>query len=69
MSRVGMIRDHLLSYCSSGLFEELGNLSGEQLDNKIEQELLAEMRRLAAHQVLPGQVSLWSGGRGAALGW
>ena len=42
-----VIRDQLLSCCSDELSEELGNLFGEQLDNKSEEEILAEMRRLA----------------------
>ena len=35
-----MIRDQLLSCCSDELSEELGNLFGEQLVNKTEEELL-----------------------------
>ena len=37
----------MLSCCSDELSEELGNLFGEQLVNKTEEELLGEMRRLA----------------------
>ena len=37
----------MLNCSSPELSEELSNLFGEQLDNKIEEELIAEMCRLA----------------------
>ena len=42
-----MIRDQLLACCSEELSEDLGNLYGEQLDNKDEATLLEEMHKLA----------------------
>jgi len=41
------IRDQLMACCQEELAEDLGNLFGEQLDIKEENELLQEMRRLA----------------------
>ena len=41
------IRDQLLFYCDDDMSEELGNLFGNQLDTKTEEQLLSEMRRLA----------------------
>ena len=38
------IRDQLLACCDEELMEELNNLHGDQLDTKIEAQLLAEMR-------------------------
>ena len=47
MDNEEMIRDQLLSCCTDELSEELGNLYGEQLDTKTEEQLLGDMRRLA----------------------
>ena len=41
------VRDQLLSCCNDELAEDLGNLFGDQLDVKTEEQLLMEMRRLA----------------------
>ena len=42
-----MIRDQLLPCCDDKMSEELGNLFGNQLDTKTEEQLLREMCRLA----------------------
>ena len=47
MTSLVVIRDHFLSCCSPELSEELVNLFGEQLENKTDEELLAEVHRLA----------------------
>ena len=47
MQDESMVRAQLLACCSEELGDELDNLHGAQLDQKIETDLMSEMRKLA----------------------